>query len=302
MKGVRTAGKTAKEIQMKFNLETFDEELDGIISDFGNEGRIFSNEEQFQFELALEIERKYQKDEKGYPKVRLEVLSCPKDEQIQVAQMDESQKKDKKIKKMYTDIVIDIDDVHSIAIELKYKTWADNKDKRIEYSIGKNTYVVFHQGAPNIGCYQYLEDVARLEELVGIANQKHEFDSCNSGTRKVVCGFAIIITNDETYWKGPQKLKESVMEPFFLIEKDEEAKGPRRLNGELKNPHRERKENSREYKLHLGNHYVCAWKDYYCPQNVDNLSVQVESAKKKSKRENSGHPKFRYLLFKISSK
>lgn len=259
------------DVLQKFELEKFYDELDGIIRGFGTEGRIFSNEEQFQFALAWKLK------EAGY-NVRLEVLSCPKDEQIKVAQMDESQKKDQKIKKMYTDIVVDIDDVQSIAIELKYKTLANNKDKRCIYPVGNHKYVVFQQGAPNIGCYQYLEDVVRLEELVGIANQKHEFDSCNLETRKVVCGFAIIITNDDTYWQGP-KTKNSVMEQFFLYDNTEDAKAKKIITGVRKSDEKSK----REYMLNLKGEYTCGWKDYY-------------------HENDSGKPDFRYLILQIPPK
>ncbi len=182
-----------------FNLETFGEELDGIIRGFGNEGRIFSNEEQFQFELALEIERKYLKDESGYPKVRLEVLSYG--EIKEVAQMDVDERK-----KMYTDIIIDINDLQSIAIELKYKTKGETSDKYYLYKTQNRTSFVFEQGASNNGCYFFLKDVERLEHLVN--GEKFDCDS----NRRVIKGYAVIISNDDSYWT-PHK---SLMDEFAI--------------------------------------------------------------------------------------
>ena len=171
----------------QFNSETFGKELDDIISGFGKEGRIFSNEEQFQFELALAIEREYQKDEKGYPKVRLEVLSYGEIKELAKMDIDER-------KKMYTDIIIDINDLESIAIELKYKTKGETSKKYYLYKTKNRTTFVFEQGASNNGCYFFLKDVERLEHLVN--GEKFDCDS----NRKVIKGYAVIISNDDSYW------------------------------------------------------------------------------------------------------
>ena len=186
---------------------------------------------------------------------------------------------------MYTDIVVDFADNESVAIELKYKTWANasKNEKKIEYNVGNHRYVVFHQGAPNIGCYQYLEDVARLEELAGIAEQYHTFDNYNNGTRNVVCGYAIMISNDETYWKGP-KDSESVMRDFFLYDNDEKSGEKKSIPTEPQNqPGKNGKESKREYKLQLKKEYTCYWEDYY-----------HDNDPKK--------PDFRYLILQIPPK
>lgn len=206
------------DVLQKFELEKFYDELDSIISGFGTEGRIFSNEEQFQFELALEIERQYQKDEKGYPKVRLEVLSYGEIKELAKMDVDER-------KKMYTDIIIDINDLESIAIELKYKTKGETSDKYYLYKTENRTSFVFEQGASNNGCYFFLKDVERLEHLVN--GEKFDCDS----NRKVIKGYAVIISNDDSYWT-PHK---SLMDEFAIYPtSDENEKGIRVIgNGTL---------------------------------------------------------------------
>ena len=218
-----------------FNLETFGEELDNIIeNEFGEKGKIFSNEEQFQFELALEIERRYQKDEYGYPRVRLEVLSYPntkaKTEEGVLEDIAQLSKEDRE--KMYTDIVVDINDTDSIAIELKYKTLGgkDTKNakgsKYYDYVTGSGTYRVFNQGASNLGCAYYLVDVERIEKLIALSKENKNvnvFDLCHPEQRRVVVkGYAIIITNDHLYWA---KHKEGTDSDIFSLTDTDWSKG-----------------------------------------------------------------------------
>jgi hypothetical protein len=113
-------------------------DLKDIIHNFANSEIIFSNEEQFQFLLAIELNKI------GY-NVSLEVLS-----------MDNSEK-------MYTDIVVKNDDGTYTAIELKYKL----QEKNLVYKTNaSHTYHTFEQGANNKGRYAYLQDVERLERLI----------------------------------------------------------------------------------------------------------------------------------------
>lgn len=203
-----------------FELDKFGEDLEGIIKQFGEEGRIFSNEEQFQFELALAIEHKYQKDEEErYPRVRLEVLSFPtsegkneEDALDKIAALSAEERK-----KMYTDIIIDTSATESIAIELKYKTKGDTNDKYYRYDTKNNgAALVFEQGASNLGCYYFLKDVERLEQLVN--NKRLYLDP----ERKVVQGYAIIISNDDSYWLVHKE--ESLMEDFAIAQSTRENK------------------------------------------------------------------------------
>lgn len=81
-----------------------------IIYGFASENRIYSNEAQFQHDLAISLEKL------GY-NVYLEVLS------INADSLDEfkAKKKNERVK-LYTDIAIKISENEYIAIELKYKT------------------------------------------------------------------------------------------------------------------------------------------------------------------------------------
>ena len=280
---IKTAGKTAEEIQMKtFNLETFGEELDGIIRGFGNEGRIFSNEEQFQFELAWKLK------EAGY-NVRLEVLSIPKANEKEAEEVFNQASKQER-DKMYTDIVVDISDSESIAIELKYKTLGgegtgENASKFFDYKTESGTYRVFNQGASNLGCAYYLADVARIERLIDLSERNNEFngfDLCHpEERRRVVQGYAIIIANDKSYWAHHE---EGTDADIFSLSEGDYSKG----KGEYKKIAREgksEKDGTQYPAIELNNQYRFLWNPYY-----------------PKKGEKIKNPEFQYLILQIPPK
>ena len=249
------------DVLQKFELEKFYDELDSIISGFGTEGRIFSNEEQFQFELAWKLK------EAGY-NVRLEVLSIPKaneEEAEEVFNQASKQERDK----MYTDIVVDINDSESIAIELKYKTLGgkgakgEKGSKYFDYVTNTGTYRVFNQGASNLGCAYYLADVARIERLIDLSDRNNGFngfDLCHPKKhRRVVQGYAIIITNDKSYWEPH---KDNTDAKIFSLSKGDSSKG----KGEYKKIVREGKsdKDGTQYpEIDLRNTYTFNWQPYY---------------------------------------
>lgn len=247
-----------------FDLKTFDKDLNDIIVDFGKSGKIFSNEEQFQFELALALEREYQKDASGYPRVRLEVLSPASNKKNALAAM--SELADMTVAdrtKMYTDIVVDMNDSESIAIELKYKTKGHGKTKYYDYSVGNTKYRVFNHGASPLGCAQYLADIMRLEQLCA---GKILFDLCHpQAKRKVVRGYAIIISNDSLYWDTHTPGTDADM---FSLTCGSNSKNGYTKKGKTKYP-----------SLQLTGTYRFDWKPYY-PQNGTKIA----------------NPEFKYLI------
>ena len=257
-----------------------------IISNFEKQGKIFTNEEQLQFELAIALK------EKGY-NVELEVLSMSQNELS----------KNDKGEKLYTDIIVNLGDNSYVAIELKHKLM----EKKIVYNVnGKNVYA-FPQGAHNIGSHDFLKDIERLERMTKLDREDRipfQFNKEN----KIIKSFAIIFTNDKNYYT-PYKNNNSLNKDYKLVgEKhgylysyiavDE--------NGErINNPTNSQKENivpikSKEDCLKyygkvydgklpilLKGSYKCEWKDY----NV-------------AKCEFYGiinYPKFKYLLLEIDN-
>lgn len=195
---------------MPIIISQFEQDLENIIDNFD----FFYNESQFQFELALELQKKYPNS-----KVYLEELT---NQFI----LDNNQ-----IKRWYTDIVVEYknekNEKECIAIELKYKTakYHDN-----------NGIILLEQGATDLGRYDFIWDIYRNESLVNGFNINKE-NSCidsgikkgNSGlkrekiknsiplpnTRKFIAGFAIMLTNDHKYWDRPKKLN-AIYENFSI--------------------------------------------------------------------------------------
>ena len=153
------------------NLSQLDKnELSNIIRGFAN--KIFQSEAQFQFDLAWELKRIYNCN------VILEDKRAIKTNTV-----------GKIVQKFYTDIVLeDVKDNYSVAIELKYKT--------AEYPRGVSNPILFDHDAVDLGRYDYLWDVYRIELFTGksTANGVSVTCKCNKG-------FAVLLTNEKKYWQ-----------------------------------------------------------------------------------------------------
>ncbi len=140
---------------------------------------IFHNEADFQFAFAWEIQKQYS----DY-NIRLEY-------------------KVPTFGNRYTDIWIN--GKNPIAIELKYKPVSMNLQHN------KETFELKNQGAEDLGRYDFLKDVQRLEEII----MKYPETSA----------YAIMITNDSLYWRNPSKLDS--------IDKDFKIHQGRNIHGTL---------------------------------------------------------------------
>ena len=175
-----------KENYMLFTKEILKKTIDELAA----EGKIFSNERQFQLELAMKLQQK------GFD-VELEVVSSDKS-------FDELQKLSKEDReKLYTDIIIKQENDKYIAIELKYKT----PQKFYIYKTIKGTIITFPQGASDLGAFLFWKDVERLENFKNI---NLNFDS----NKKIEKGYAVLLTNQEDYWSGK---KDSLCRNFFPV-------------------------------------------------------------------------------------
>ena len=159
----------AKKSLKSFNLD----ELKTIMQNFASNSRIFNSEAQFQFELAWRINELFD------CKVLLELLS-----RIEVVpNTHKNAKATNVIKKDYTDIVLEKDDLR-IALELKYKTALLEK------------LSLSHHGAVDLGSYDFMWDVNRLQMLTGKTADETVKTPCERG-------YAVILTNDYHYWTTP---------------------------------------------------------------------------------------------------
>jgi len=85
---------------------------------------------------------------------------------------------------MYFDIFA-FNDNKTVAIELKYKT------KNLDISVDNEEFNLKNQGAQDQGRYDFIKDISRLEKALE--------------TYRDGAGFAIFLTNDNSYWKTPTR-------------------------------------------------------------------------------------------------
>ena len=68
-----------------------------------------------------------------------------------------------------------------VAVELKYKT------RKLDLRFGGESFVLRDQAAQDIGRYDFMKDIQRMEELRTLPNAR--------------AGYAVLLTNDPSYWK-----------------------------------------------------------------------------------------------------
>ena len=238
-------------------------DLTSLIGEFGKEQRIFQSEAQFQFDLAWRLQEEYDCI------VKLEDLTV-------VIDKEGNGKKSKQ--KIYTDITLERDG-YVIAIELKYKTAAMTQG---------NDILLFNHGAADLGRYDFLWDVNRLELLVHHTKEvsekaisKEYAPEISIGFPKLKrCnkGFAIILTNEDDYWKmSHDNCKDAVIYRQFCI-----GGNPLTGNGHLYSKNLDWGKDpitgeytsavahsSRARRLQLQEAYSYQWRDY-CQVPTDN--------------------------------
>lgn len=122
------------------------------------------------------------------------------------------------------------------ALELKYKT------RSLSYEHEGESYRLLNQGAQDQGRYDFLKDVARLEEL--------------TTTIPDVVGIALLLTNDSSYWQTPRST--DTVDAAFHIHEERSLNGylewnSRTSSGTMK---------SRENPLQLRATYLTQWLSY----------------------------------------
>jgi hypothetical protein len=245
------------------------EMLCDIINTFATSGKIFTNERQFQLELAMAINKeieKFKDSSEEYPKVEMEVLS-----------MSRKENEDSTLnEKLYTDIVVSLSKTEHIAIELKCKM----SSKNLIYHIKDNEYRTFLQGAYNIGSAQFLEDVERLERLIFTTHSKDTVLLNMNPKNTVIKGYAIILSNEDLYWK--ETGRSCVYRDLFI----KEGNCPK---GNL---------TAKGFSLHLDNPhgYLCKW----LPYNISVDKVMYEENGNFYPVTGSKQYNFKYMIMEIN--
>ena len=134
-------------------------DIRSAIDNLKNKRVLFHSEADFQFSLAWELQRLL-------PDAKIRLEYCPVFDN-----------------QMHIDIYI-LDGDQSYPIELKYKT------RKIVQSIHNEQYNLKDQGAQDLGRFDFLYDINRLEKV-------KKLDSAFQS------GYAIILTNDPSYWNTP---------------------------------------------------------------------------------------------------
>jgi hypothetical protein len=149
-------------------------DIQTIITSLSQKRPVFHNEADFQHALAWEI-REYYPDSK----IRLET-------KVHGANT-----------KVYLDILVHYEG-RKYAIELKYKT------RTFECVVDGEEFSLNNQGAHDIGRYDVLKDLQRLEQMVasGVADD----------------GILIFLTNDASYYSNPGEEKQTADRDFRLHE------------------------------------------------------------------------------------
>lgn len=128
------------------------------------------------------------------------------------------------------------------AVELKYKTRDLTVDRDGE------RYRLKNQSAQDTGRYDFIRDIQRLEHVVG--------------GHVASVGYAILLTNDSSYWTGPGKT-DTVDAKFRVhdarILEGELGWGPNASDGTMK---------GREKLLKLRGRYVVEWMDFSRPSDA----------------------------------
>lgn len=138
--------------------------------------KFYRSEAQLQFDIAWQIK---------------EDLINLTDWQVLLEPLSATIASGKNAKRLYTDIIVYNGKTKEfIPIELKYKT------KKI-----KGTNLLRNHGAQDLGSYDFLWDVKRIEMLKTQTSVTPNGDCCNRECEFAlfIKGFAIIITNDKSY-------------------------------------------------------------------------------------------------------
>jgi hypothetical protein len=128
------------------------------------------------------------------------------------------------------------DGSHHVAIELKYKT------KKTSISWKDEEFHLRNQSAQDLGRYDFLKDIARIERYV----------EAHPGSE----GYAVLLTNDQTYWQESKRMG-SIDAAFRIHEgraiAGDLAWGPGASKGTMR---------TREPVIQISRTYNMAWHDF----------------------------------------
>ena len=137
---------------------------------------------------------------------------------------------------MYLDIWLQ---TFEIAIELKYPT------RELEVEREGEVFALRNQSAQDARRYDFIMDICRLEQVVD-----------DSGPAKA--GFAVLLTNDPSYWEPPQRGWEGTSDAAFRIHEGKVIKGEMDWSEEASTGVKK----GREKSVKLSGSYGLNWRNY----------------------------------------
>ena len=129
-----------------------------------------------------------------------------------------------------------------LAVELKYKT------RGLSVQIGDEQYRLRDHSAQDIGRYDFMKDIQRLEQ-VAVAHQN-------------ITGYAILLTNDSAYWVEPAN--HSTVDANFRIHDGRIVEGILAWGAKASDGTKK----DREQPLELQGKYLLQWVDYSHPSSA----------------------------------
>ncbi|MCA0757028.1 hypothetical protein KP806_18360 [Paenibacillus sp. N4] len=147
-------------------------DIQAVLQALANKRPIFHNEADFQHALAWELRELYQYE------IRLE----------RRIELNNGQR-------TYIDVLAEKNG-QKVAIELKYKM------KAFQCNVGDEEFSLLNQGAHDIGRYDILKDLQRLEAIVG--------------NELAAEGYLVLLTNDVSYYAEPLVTRATVDQEFRI--------------------------------------------------------------------------------------
>ncbi len=194
--------------------------------------KLYRSEAQLQFDIAWQIK---------------EDLLNLTDWQVCLEPLSATIDGGKNAKRLYTDIMVYNEKTKEfIPIELKYKT------KEI-----KGTNLLKNHGAQDLGSYDFLWDVKRIEMLKTQTSVSPSGDRCERESELVffLKGFAIMITNDNSY---SRQHNNSCAKDFYFTQGKTFCAGTA-VDWDRTNPSTFYKGTWRDAALNFSTNYICDW-------------------------------------------
>lgn len=168
--------------------------INEVLENLAKRRPLFWSEADFQFEFAWELHTKLGGEAKIYLERRYEIDRASSDNANEKSDQPTT---NKSLNKLYVDIWVEYDN-KTYPIELKYTT------KKCRINDTENRVETKEQSARDLGCYRFLWDIKRLEEIK------------TSLRNKEVKGYAIMLTSDEGYYNNSER--STLFDNFKLTE------------------------------------------------------------------------------------